>query len=427
MHESDTLEFKEVVTQDLKKEIVAFANSNGGEILIGVNRDGEIVGIKDTDIEMQKIGNMIRDGIHPDLTQFTKIERIEQDDKQIIRISVQSAIKKPYHLSDKGLKPSGDYIRHGVSSVPASETVIREFIRDTDGIEYDSMRCLNQTLTFSQAEYYFTTKQLLFDETHKRNLGLLDEDNFYTNTALLFSDQCEHTTKCAIFQGESKLVVRSRKEFTGSILKQLDEVMTYVSMFSEDHTQIKGMSRIDTPDYPIEALREVLLNALVHRDYSFKGSIIINIFDSRIEFISLGSLVKNLSYLDIMSGASETRNRKVASIFYRLEYVEAYGMGIQKIMELYRTSQDKPTFIVNPSSFIATLPKHKTIEKATKHESREGIVFRRIKEEGSITRKEVEELLACSSFTANKVLNALLSSHKIRCNGVARATYYTVY
>ena len=425
-HESDHLELKEIVTTDLKKEIIAFANTSSGEILIGVDRRGVVVGLDNCDHEMEKVGNMIRDGIHPDLTQLTKIECVTIEEKSIIRILVQSGTKKPYHLTDKGLKPSGVFIRHGVSSVPVSETAIRELIKDTDGVIYDEMRCLNQDLTFGQAEYYFKSGDIVFDNQHKRNLGFIDEDGFYTNTALLFSDQCEHSIKCAVFQGNNKLLVRDRKEFKGSILKQLDEAFVYIGMHSEDHMKIVGINRVDTPDYPSEAIRESLLNALIHRDYSFSGSIIVNIFDDRMEFLSLGGLVKNLTYLDIMSGVSESRNKRIANVFYRLKYVEAFGMGIQKIVEIYKIADKKPEFILNPASFITVLPKFKKMEHGKKKETREDIVFRRIEEEGTITRKEVEALLECSSFTANRVLNSLLVERKIRSVGSARATFYTL-
>lgn len=159
-YESEFLEFKEIVTLNLKKEIIAFANSQGGEIIIGMNDAGEITGVNDPDFEMQRIGSMIRDGIHPDITPFTSIKQEIMEDKSIIKITVQSGTKKPYHLSEKGLKPSGVFIRHGVSSVPATETRIREMITDTDGIEYDKIRCLNQDLTFSQSESYFKESHL---------------------------------------------------------------------------------------------------------------------------------------------------------------------------------------------------------------------------------------------------------------------------
>lgn len=420
--ESMHMELKEIVTPEIKKEIVAFANTEGGIIFIGISDDGTILGIDNIDQEMERVGNMIRDGILPDLTRQTKVELVKEDDLNLIKITVQSGVKKPYHLIEKGLKTSGVYVRHGVSSVPASEESIREFIKETDGTVYDQARCINQDLTFSYAEYIFKSKNLSFESANKKSLGFVDADGFYTNTALLFSDQCEHSIKCAVFCGDNKLVFKARKQFSGSLLKQLDDALTYLDMYSNENTEIHSLTRVDYPDYPKAALREALINAIVHRDYSYSGSILVNIYDERLEILSLGSLVKGLTKDDILSGVSQTRNELIANVFYRLEYIESYGTGIQRIMEIYRNAQYKPLFKLNPASFILEIPKYK--KKTSKNDSKEEIVFRRIKEEGRITRKEVEELLSCSSFTANRVLNNLLKDFKIQSFGAARSTYY---
>ena len=104
--ESSVLELKEQINTDFKKEIIAFANTDGGEIYIGVSRDGSITGVEDAEAEMERIGNMIRDGIKPDLTAYISIERVEESGKALIRVSVSRGLKRPYHLTDKGLKPT---------------------------------------------------------------------------------------------------------------------------------------------------------------------------------------------------------------------------------------------------------------------------------------------------------------------------------
>lgn len=149
--ESPQLELKEQINAEFKKEIIAFANTDGGEIYVGIARDGSITGIADPESEMEKIGNMIRDGIKPDLTAYTSIERVEDDGKNLIRVSVSRGLKRPYHLTDKGLKPTGVFVRHGVSSVPATDEAIRQMLRESDGTTFDKMRSINQELTFDYA------------------------------------------------------------------------------------------------------------------------------------------------------------------------------------------------------------------------------------------------------------------------------------
>lgn len=424
--ESSYLELKEVVNSDFKKEIIAFANTDGGEIYVGVTKNGNIVGVDDAEKEMERISNMIRDGISPDLIPFTAVETVELEEKTLIHVNVSRGGRIPYHLKDKGLKPSGVYIRHGVTSIPASEEMIREMIRQSDGITFDKARTLNQELTFQYAEKYFSNRNLAFKTENKRTLGLIDEDGYYTNVALLLSDQCEHSIKCAVFEGNGKTHFKTRKEFSGSILKQLEEVYEYINLHNKVYADFVGLERIESFDYPEYALREALLNTIVHRDYNYSGSIIINVFDNRIEFVSLGGLVKGITLNDIMRGVSQSRNMVLANIFYRLKLIESYGTGIQRIVESY-PNNIQPEFFAEPSSFVTVLPNLHDFQPIIQKEENmtaESKVLALFAEKKEITRKDVEKLLDCSSFPARKILNSLLAENKISVIGNARATKY---
>lgn len=424
--ESPILELKEQINTDFKKEIIAFANTDGGEIYVGVARDGSITGVENAEAEMEKIGNMIRDGIKPDLTAYTSIERIEEAGKALIRVSISRGLKRPYHLTDKGLKPAGVFVRHGVSSVPAADEAIRQMLKESDGTAFDKARSINQELTFSYAEKIFQERLVAFDEAHKRTLGLLDVDGYYTNAALLLSDQCGHIIRCAVYEGTGKSKFKTRKEFSGSILKQLDDTFSFLSLNNNLRSTFDGLRRIDYADYPEEALREALLNAVVHRDYDYSGSIIINIYDDRMEFISLGGLVKGLTLEDIRGGVSQPRNTVIANVFYRLELIESYGTGIQRMLESYAGNGFEPEFAPAPASFVVMLPNRNT-EKSQADDldlSREEKVLRLLTERGQISRKDVEQLLGCSSFPANQVLKLLLEQRRIVKTGAARGTRY---
>ena len=426
--ESPQLELKEQINGEFKKEIIAFANTDGGEIYVGIARDGSITGITDPESEMEKIGNMIRDGIKPDLTAYTSIERVEDDGKALIRVSVSRGLKRPYHLTDKGLKPAGVFVRHGVSSVPATDEAIRQMLRESDGTTFDKMRSINQELTFEYAEKTFQTSQVAFDAAHKRTLGLIDVDGYYTNAALLLSDQCGHIIRCAVYEGTGKNKFKTRKEFSGSILKQMDDAYSFLSLNNNLRATFDGLRRIDHADYPEEAMREALVNAVVHRDYDYSGSIIINIYDDRMEFISLGGLVKGLTLADIRGGVSQPRNAVIANVFYRLELIESYGTGIQKIMESYAGCGIEPMFAPAPASFVVTLPNRNTAETTASDPglSREENILRLMAKQGAVTRKDVEQLLGWSSFPANKALAALVEQGKIMKTGAARGTKYVL-
>ena len=423
--ESSSVELKREVTADLKKGIIAFANTNGGTMYVGVDNTGNIVGIDNPDDTMAQIGNMIRDGIKPDLTAYTSIDAVVEGGKTIVCISILRGTKRPYHLTDKGLKPSGVFVRHGVSTVPATDEAIRQMLRESDGIAFDKSRCLNQELTFDYTRKYFENAGVSFTESNMRTLHLIDADGYYTNAALILSDQCEYSIKCAVYEGVGKTKFKARKEFFGSILKQMDEAYDYISLNNSQNSTFDGLKRIDHPDYPSDAIREALLNAIIHRDYDYSGSIIINIYDNRMEFISIGGLVKGITVIDIMNGVSQPRNVVVAGVFYRLNLIESYGTGIQKIMECYAVVADKPTIQPAPASFVVILPKIKSAKTAPlTPKEQEAVILEIVERNGFVTRQDVERLLNIAKHLAVALLNRLLDDGKVVKIGAARAIRY---
>lgn len=427
--ESYTTELKEIVSADIKKEIIAFANADGGDIYAGITKHGTVIGVENAELEMERISNMIRDGIKPDLTGFTLISLIRDNGKDILKISVSRGSRRPYHLSDRGLKPSGVYIRHGITSAPASDEMIRQMIKESDGTSFDKLRSINQDLTFLYTERYFKEKNVSFEDYNKRTLGLIDSDGYFTNAALLLSDQCEHSIKCAVFKGTDKMYFRARNELKGSIFEQMENALLYVDTQNNKNTTFEGLYRIDNLDYPEEAIREALLNAVVHRDYDYSGSTIINIYDDRMEFVSLGGLAKGVTFEDIMIGISQSRNTVIANIFYRLELIESYGTGIRRIVKSYEGCENQPVFNHGPASFIVTLPNRtisfeQKVKKVKEKMSSEDQVLELFHSNKEVTRNDVQELLGCSAFPATKILNSLINKDLIEKIGSARSTRY---
>src|SRR5690554_2602587 len=144
--ESETVELKEIVVDDIKKEVIAFANCEGGILYIGVRNDGEVTGIDNADETILEISNTVRDTIKPDVTMFAHYDILEQDRKKIVTVNIQRGTNRPYYLAKKGLRPEGVYVRQGTSSVPATDTLIRQMIKETDGDSFEEMRALEQNL-----------------------------------------------------------------------------------------------------------------------------------------------------------------------------------------------------------------------------------------------------------------------------------------
>lgn len=430
--ESLHVELKEILTSELKKEVVAFANTCDGTIYIGINDRGEIVGIENSDDVMERAGASIRNSIKPDISMYVTLNLKKIENKNVIVIKVQRGASRPYYIAEKGLKPSGVYIRQGTSSVPASEDYIRQMIKETDGDSFEKLRSLNQDLTFNYANMIFEKAAINFSDIQKKTLGIIGEDNLYTNLGLLLSDQCLHTLKIAVFEGKEKSIFKDRKEFKGSLIKQVAEGFEYIELLNKTKATFEGLIRKDERDYPVEAIREALLNAVVHREYSFGASTLINIYEDRMEFVSLGGIVSGLSLEAIMLGVSQSRNEKLANVFYRLHLIEAYGTGIQKIILNYEKYKIKPIIKTEVGVFQVVLPNIHYQENIDKKESQvfdlsnnQKTILELLKQEEK-TRKEIEIYIGLSQTRVITLLRELIELGIIEKIGKGKNIKYKV-
>jgi ATP-dependent DNA helicase RecG len=427
--ENLTTEFKREYTEEIKKTIVAFANTAGGTLYIGINDDKTITGVADPDDTLLHITNAVRSAIKPDITLFMDYKTEKRGKATVIAVTVQKGTACPYYLEGKGIRPEGVYVRQGASSVPASETAILNMIKETDGEKYEEVRSLNQNLTFNATKEFFEMENVPFGLKQQKSLRLQTTDGVYTNLGLLLSDQSVHTTKLAVFEGLEKEIFKDRREMSGSLLRQLNETYEYLDIYNRTHAEVKGLVLLERRDYPEDALREALLNALVHRDYSFSSSILISIFDDRIEFVSIGGLPKGVSLDDILLGISVPRNENLANVFYRLRLIEAYGTGIPKIMSSYINCIRKPELQATSNAFKITLPNRNTSSrKGTGNEAslseNEEKVIALFKKQTEIIRKDIEANLTVSQAMAVRILRGLLDKGVIRAIGGGKKTHY---
>ena len=434
--ETETVELKSIVMDDIKKEIIAFANCDGGTIYVGVADDGKVLGVENADECALQISNMVRDAVKPDVTMFIHYETLECDGKAVVAVNIQRGTNRPYYLAKKGLRPEGVYVRQGYSSVPATDTAIRQMIKETDGDSFENMRSINQALTFEATKKEFEKRNVVFGQPQMQTLKIVSADGIYTNLGLLLSEQCLHTIKAAVFEGINQNVFKDRREFSGSLMQQLNDVYDYIDFHNQTHATFRKLWRIDTRDYPEVAVREALLNTLVHRDYSFRASTLISIYDDRIEFVSIGGLLPGLELDDLMMGVSVCRNPHLANIFYRLQLIEAYGTGMKKIMGAYANALVQPKIKTTNNAFKIILPNvnftpkaaevHKDFEKAADLalDSNEEKVLQFLSEHLMITRKETQTLLEVSQSTAGRILKAMVDSGRIKQIGGSRTTRY---
>lgn len=434
--ETEVVELKAMVQDDIKKEIIAFTNCNGGTVYIGVADNGDILGVENADECALQISNMVRDAIKPDVTMFIHYETLNCDGREVVAVNVQRGTNRPYYLAKKGLRPEGVYVRQGYSSVPATDTAIRQMIKETDGDSFENMRSIDQALTFEATKKEFEKRNVAFGQPQMQTLKIVSADGIYTNLGLLLSEQCPHTIKAAVFEGTNQNVFKDRREFSGSLMQQMNEVYEYIDFHNQIHATFHKLLRIDTRDYPEVAVREALLNSLVHRDYSFRASTLISIYNDRIEFVSIGGLLPGLELDDLMMGVSVCRNPHLANVFYRLQLIEAYGTGMKKIMDAYADSSVQPQIIATHNAFKIILPNVNAVSKAVEtseetvqtvtpvSELKEEKILRFLGESQTITRKKVQELLGVSQASAGRVLKAMVERGQIVPLGGSRTTRY---
>lgn len=427
--ENVDVEYKRIYVQELRKDIIAFANTDGGTLYIGIADDGEVIGVEDSDETMLRLAGSLKDSIAPDIMSFVQIRAIEKENKTVIAVNVATGSSKPYYLREKGLKPQGVYVRRGTSSQPLSEEGIRDMIVESYGKSYETCRSLNQELTFNKLQKEMAERDLECGNVQMRSLNMIGDDGLYTNLALLLSDQCEHTLKIAVFQGTDDVIFRNHQEFSGSLLTQLEDGYNFLDKNIAVKSTIDGLRRKDVRDYPLAAIREALLNAIIHRDYSFTGSTLVNIYDDRIEFVSLGGLVSGLSMEAVMMGVSQSRNAKLANVFYRLKLVESYGTGIKRIMALYKDSQKQASFISAQGAFKTTIYNlnFKTEKRnVTTHEpdTEKEVILKLAESKKSLTRRDVEDALSVGSTKAYALLTEMCDKGILKVRKAGNKTQY---
>jgi ATP-dependent DNA helicase RecG len=355
--EMQTLEYKREYNQKVKNTMLAFLNTDGGTLYIGIDNDGSVYGIDgDIELETRKLTTAFRDSVTPDPSGYFKVEAEKRDGKNIIAVTVERGSSIPYCYAAHGLVPQGVYVRVGSNTVTATREHIRQMIKDNGSGQFIPELSIEQSLTFEYADKIFAEKDIKFGREQKQSLGLIRADERYTNLALILSDQCPYTTKAAIFEGLNKEKFKDRKEFTGSIFKQIEEVHAYLHVFNRVSSTFEGVYRVDHPDYPNVAIRESYVNALIHRDYYIEGSVLVSMFDDRIEFMSLGGVMPGVTHDLMLAGVSVTRNEKLAQIFYRLNIIEAFGTGIPRIFGAYEQNAVKPEIPIVDGGFLIRIP-----------------------------------------------------------------------
>lgn len=408
MTETNRIEFKRELTRDLdiEKEVVAMLNyREGGIIYIGINDDGKPFGVKDIDGDMLTIKNRLRDNIMPSpmgLFDVT-VERIE--DVPVIRVFVSSGSEKPYYKKQYSLSPKGCFTRIGTAAEPMTQAQIDDLYTHRVHNSLKNVVSPRQDLTFAQLRIYYSEKGMQLNDNFLRSLDLLTDDGKLNYVAYLLADENGNSMKVAKYAGTDRYELISNNEYGYCcLITATQKALDKLDIENKVSSVITPTRRIDTPQWDRLAIREAVINAIVHNDYVYGAPSKIELFSDHLEITSIGRIPQGLSREDFFSGISLPRNRELMRVFRDVEMVESLGSGMQRIMRKYTKDNfefgDNYVRMVVPYNWIDE--QEKVTSKVT------GKVTRKVtrKVTGKITGKVTEK-------TSDKLLRLIAVNPKI--------------
>lgn len=348
--ESKNIEYKVTIpdkSEKYMKTFVAFANTQGGKLVIGIDdKTHQVVGVdKDSLFPiMDSLANAISDSCEPQI--IPDIEPQTVDEKTVIVVTVEAGKNRPYYIKSKG-KEKGTYIRVAGTSRLAYPEKISELEMEGARISWDELTCVGYDVTEAATQNLckdiedFRKKAGLSEHTVSKeqlfNWKILKnkDDSVLASNAyvLLTSDYFPFSkTQCAVFKGTDRTVFLDKREYTGPIYKQIESAVDFVLRNIRLGATIDGLVRRESYELPLEAIREMIINAHCHRNLLDESCIQVAIYDDRLEVTSPGGLYNGLTYEEVMSGHSKIRNKLIANIFSQMGLVEAWGSGIRRII-----------------------------------------------------------------------------------------------
>ena len=353
MIESNRIEYKSQLNDRFERTVVSFLNyTGGGEILIGVRDDGVAVGVHDADAIQLQIVDRIRNNIRPQTLGLFDVTLTHIDDKDIIRVIVSCGQQRPYYIRKYGMSEKGCFVRVGSSVQPMPEQMIEELIAKRQQITLQTMNAPRQSLTFKQLCIYYEEKNFQPTEQFIENLDLRQSNSEYNYVGYLLADENGISIKVAAYAGSDKVDLLETREYGNRcLITATQRVLDRLDSENRTFAKITSKNRIEKERVNSIALREAVINAIVHNDYT-KGVPLIEIFSDKIVVTSCGGLVSDLSEEDFFKCRSMPRNRELMRVFRDMELVEQIGSGMSRILKVY----DRSIFEISPSFTVVTFP-----------------------------------------------------------------------
>ena len=355
--ESKDVEFKEDLPEKsikYMKSVVAFANGTGGKIIFGIaDKTREVVGFDKEDVfkKMDAIANAVSDSCEPAIIPDISLQTI--DDKTVIVAEIPEGRQRPYYIKALG-KEGGVYVRVAGTTRLADEYMVRELMFEGSNRYFDQALCSGLTITDEEIDALCKSmKEQAVKNAHTedqkasikdvgrqqlRSWGILierDGKDYPSNAYAILTGQggLHVATQCGVFKGMTKAVFVDRREYTGPLWEQIEEAFQFVLRNIHLGATIIGIYRQDIYEIPPDAIRELIVNAMVHRSYLDHGMIQVAVYDNRLEITSPGKLPMGQTLERMKEGYSKIRNEALAHAFSYMNLIEHWGSGIPRIIE----------------------------------------------------------------------------------------------
>lgn len=420
--ENSRVEFKTKLVDDLEENIIGFLNSkDGGNIYIGVADSGKIIGLNgNIDLLQRKIKDRIISNIEPSVLGLFDIEVLETNNKKYLNIIVARGLEKPYHLKGMGMTPDSCFIRIGSSNERMDEHLINKLFRERTKNSLKNIVSPNQNLTFRDLKIYYTEKGFDVGENFEKQLDFYTADGKYNYVAYLLADENRVSIKVAKYAGTDVDELIENYEFGYcSLVKATHRVLEKFITENKIFAKITYPERKEQPMYDYKAVREVIINAIVHNDWSNEYPPKFEFFSDRLEVSSFGGIQNEFTEEEFLQGYSAPKNPELMRVFKDLELVEHLGTGIRRILKRYDKSIYRffPHFIIvsikyNENNFKYNNQSVNVMPYLNLTKVQEGIISL-IEDRPSITQEEMAKLLGVTSRTIRNHIKYLVDKEYI--------------
>ena len=338
MTETERIELKCELTPevDIEKEVIAFLNATGGTIYIGIDDNGTAVGVNNADDCMLRLKDRIKNNIQPSVMGLFDISVEKIDGHNVIKLIVAGGLEKPYYKPKYGLTTKGVFMRIGTSTEPMPQVQIDKLFSTRTRHSLGRIVSIRQDLSFEQLRIYYDEHGKRLTDNFRRTLELQTEDGRYNYVAYLLADENGNSMKVAKYGSFDRCNLIENNEYGYcSLIKATKSILQKLDIENRVSARITPMERIEKPLWNKVALREAVINAIVHNDYSFDVPPKFEIFPDRLEITSMGGLPIGMTKEEFFSGISIPRNKELMRIYRDVELVESLGSGVPRVLQAY--------------------------------------------------------------------------------------------